>query len=229
MALKSLEEDSLNNPHQDTLGNNFSDLASAAVKKVLREELESKTVEDVKSPALNVDVGVLGNTGEFLRSQLYSMGHYVVCMKNIVANSKRMPAYERKAYAQMIIALTTGYKSVFGPEFGSLLVVGVTSVAKDLRSTRKHFDSFTDFLYSKAGVYNEALEKQMKIADRISSKLKVSESSKLRFFKKKKIARLRKSLSRKITKTATLQTKKSKYAKLADSLKHTADPYALRR
>jgi hypothetical protein len=127
----------------------------------------------------------------------------------------------------MLQALQKGYKQKYGQEVANLLMVGVTSVARDSQSARKHFDSLLGDIYSSADRCNIAAVRESTRVQNLSRELQAKEASVItRIFKKGEIRRIRARIDGKKGRIAKIERKKEGYISLAKSLKTVADPAA---
>ncbi|VVB76934.1 Uncharacterised protein [uncultured archaeon] len=196
-----------------------SSMVVNAIKNVVRSDWE------VSAKQGNVSIVLLNKIAEFMRNEMRSIDYEAICMRNIVANSKQMSKEDFHDYAYVLKALTKGYKVRFGPEFANLMLVGVTSVAKDPNSARKHLDNLVDNLYGKASVYDARLHKEIIKAGAMEVQLKSKESSIIaRIFKKNEISRLKAGLDKSRCRTVRIESRKAECVSLASNLKNMATP-----
>jgi hypothetical protein len=194
-----------------------------AIKKIVRENWESK----LKEKGTNLEI--LGKHVEFMTRELGSIGYETMCMQNIVSHTKHMSNAELLAYTHLVEALAIGYKSRFGWDFGGLLVAGVTSVSKDLRSVRKHFDYLVSYLSENSAVFDRAIEREMRNTDRLNFELSKKDSGILRFLRKKDILLLKSRIKAKQAKISRFKSRKERYSVLADTVKTRASqPYRMK-
>lgn len=183
-----------------------------AVRRVIRENWESK----LKERGNNLDI--LSGHVEFMNRELGSLGYETMCMQNVVANTKHMSKGEMIAYTRMLEALAIGYKAKFGPDFGGLLVAGATLVSKDARSMRKNFDYFMSHISRNSNVFENAIEKEVRIIEKLNYNLGRKETGILRFFRKRDILVLKRQIRVKREKISKFESKRIKYRLLSDTL-----------
>jgi hypothetical protein len=187
-----------------------------AIKRIVRENWESK----LKEKGTNLEI--LSKHAEFMTREFGSIGYETMCMQNVVSHTKHMSNAELLEYTRIVEALAIGYKSRFGWDFGGLLVAGATSVSKDLRSIRKHFDYLVTYLSQNSDVFDRAIEKEMKNTEELNSELMKKNSGIFKFFRKKDILFLKRRIRVKQVRIGRYQGKKEKYKTLADIVKARA-------
>jgi hypothetical protein len=183
-----------------------------AVKKIVRENWESK----VKEKGTNVDI--LSKHADFMNRQFGSMGYETMCMPHVVLNTKKMSRSEIIAYTRMLEALAIGYRDRFGSEFGGQMVAGATIVSKDVRGMRKLFDYFMLHISKNAFTFERAVDKEVRIIERLNYELGRKDSGLFKFFRKKDIAELKKRINIKRAKIGKFESKRMKYSVLSDAL-----------
>ena len=194
-------------------------MVSNVIKNVVRSDWE------VCAKKSNASIVLLNRISEFMRSEMNSMDYEALCMKNIAAHSQRMPKEDLKPYLCMLQALQKGYKQRYGQEVSNLLMVGVTSVARDSQSAKKHLDSLLGEIYVSVDKCNSAAVKESTRVQRMSRDLQSKEASVIsRIFKKGEIRRMKARIERRKGRISKIERKKDEYVGLANSLKTVADP-----
>jgi len=203
------------------LGKGVSSMVSNVIKNVVRDDWE------ISAKKGNASIVLLNKVSEFMRNEMNSMDYEAICMKNIAAHSQVMPREDLRNYIYTIQALETGYKRRYGPEVSNLLMVGVTSVARDPRSARKHLDSLLNDIYCSADACNAATIKESTRVQDLSRELQKKEANFIiRLLKKGEIVRIKSKIGGKKGKIDRIERKKEKYLDLAKTLKGMANPSA---
>jgi hypothetical protein len=184
-----------------------------AVKKIVRENWESK-IKDSKGT--NVDI--LGRHAEFMNREFGSLGYETMCMPNVVFNTKRMSRSEIIAYTRMLEALAMGYREKFGTEFGGMLVAGATLISKDVRTMKKNFDYFMLHLSKHSFAFERAIDKEVRMIERMNYELGRKDAGIFKFLRKKDIAELKMQIKAKRIKISRFETKRMKYSVLSEAL-----------
>ena len=188
-----------------------------AIKKIVRESWESK----LKEKGTTLDI--LNDHAEFMAREFGVMNYETLCMQNIAARAKHMSKGELAAYAHIVEALALGYKARFGPEFAEPLVAGVTLLAKDVKSARKHLDYFTSHVSGSADAYGRRIAREMERLELTKAEARKMDSGILRFFRKRVIARLGMRIRAANAKIEKLEGKRLGYARLAEETRERAD------
>ncbi len=199
-------------------GGSVSSMVSNVIKNVVRSDWE------VCAKKGSTSIVLLNKISEFMRNEM-SMDYEALCMKNIAAHSQAMPKEDLQQYISMLQALQTGYKTKYGQEVANLLMVGVTSVARDSQSAKKHFDSLLGSINGRAEAYNAAAVKESTKVQDLSRELEAKERSVItRIFKKGEIRTIRKRIGARKERIARIEKKKEKHVGLANTLKGMASP-----
>lgn len=194
-------------------------MVTNVIKNVVRDDWEMTAKRG------NASIVMLNKASEFMRREMNSMDYEAICMKNIVAHSQVMPKEDLKNYVCTIQALETGYKRKYGQEVANLLMVGVTSVARDPQSAKKHLDSLLSDIYCSANACNAATIRESTRVQDLSRELQRREASVLnRIFKRGEIVRIKSRIGGKKSRIVKIERKKEKYLDLADTIKGMASP-----
>lgn len=195
-----------------------SSMVTNVIKNVVRNDWEMSAKNG------NASIALLNKISEFMRSEM-SMDYEALCMKNIAAHSQAMPKEDLRQYVCMLQALQTGYKTKYGQEVANLLMVGVTSVARDSQSAKRHFDSLLSGIYGSAEAWNAAAVRESTKVQDLSRELQAREASIIsRIFKKGEIRSIRKRIGVRKGRIARMERKKEKRIGLADALKGMVSP-----
>ncbi len=212
MDFKQIDAPSSNVENPNKMSGEFSTLESSAIKKIVRENWESKLkVKGLDACDLDAHINFM--------KQLGLADYEVVCMGNIATHSKHMTKNEILAYTKFVEALGIGYQARFGPGFSSLLIAGVTLVSKDLRTIRGHFETFLGHISKNAGVYRGRMDREAKVIAYLNLQLLKKNSGFFRFIRKQEIEKLRKQIEAKKSRMGRFQKQKAKYDSISTSIK----------
>jgi len=195
----------------------FETIEAAAVKKIVRENWESK----LKKKGSSVDI--LNEHAEFMSKEIGAADYETLCMQNIAMRAKHMSMNELLVYTKTIEAVALGYKTRFGMDLGGLLVAGVTLMAKDVKSARNYLDYFNAHLIEDTNNYDRMIGRESRTIRRMDSKLRITNSGIFRFLRKKEIARLQSGIRKREIRISKLEARKSRYSTLATKVKSRAD------
>lgn len=210
--LKEIDASRLNSGANEQEGD-FSTIEASAVKKIVRESWEA----GLKDRGTSLDI--LNEHAAFMSREFSAIDYETLCMQSIAARAKHMSKGELLAYTKAIEALALGYKARFGTEFAGLLVAGITLVAKDVKSVRKHMDYFIGHLSKSAEAYEKMLAREVERLGRLDSKLKSRNSGILRFLRKREVDQLRKGISTRRARIGRFTGRKDRYSKLAEMVR----------
>ena len=193
-----------------------SSMVTNVIKNVVRNDWE------ICARKSNTSIVLLNKISEFMRNEM-TMDYEALCMKNIAAHSQQMPKEDLKQYVCMLQALQTGYRTKYGQEIANLLMVGVTSVARDSQAAKKHFDSLLSGIYGSADACNAAAVKESTKVQDLSRTLQAREASVIsRIFKKGEIRSIKKRIGARKGRIARIERRKEKHLDLANALKDMA-------
>lgn len=196
-------------------------MVTNVIKNIVRDDWEGSAKRG------NASIVLLNKISDFMRSEMGSMDYEAICMKNIAAHSQTMPKEDLKNYVYTLQALETGYKRRYGQELANLLMVGVTSVARDPQSAKKHLDSLLGGIYSSADACNAATVRESTRMQDLSRELQRREASIIsRLFKRHEIVRIKSKIGGKKSRIEKIERKKDKYLEMAEAIKSVANQSA---
>lgn len=207
----------INTARPSAQSDGFSTIEASAVKKIVREGWES----GLKERGTGLDI--LNDHVEFMSRELSAIDYETLCMQNIAARAKHMSKGELIAYTKTIEALALGYKSRFGVNFSGVMIAGVTSISKDVRALRKHFDYFITHLSEGTVKYERRIGRESGRIVSLDAELAKKNSGIFRFLRKGDIARLRSSIRARQVRIRKLESRKSRYVSLAERVKTKAN------
>jgi hypothetical protein len=196
-----------------------STLVSNAIKTVMRADMETRAGAEG-----GASIVMLNSLKDFLQREL-TIGIAAVCMQNVAANSKHMSREEFQAYARTLQALTMGYKTRFGKNLATVIMVGITAMARDSRSAGTYLNDMLGGLSTRANTYNARIQERSRKADDLSRTLTKKQSSIIaRIFGRGEIGLLTLGVSNHKEKITALEKRKAKCEKLASTIKGIANP-----
>jgi hypothetical protein len=187
------------------------------LKSVIRENWKERigTSEKLNKAMLNA----LDEHVNSMRVLLNTLDYEVLGMPNVVVNSKKMQRTEVAAYLAAIEAMAYGYTNLFGRELTNVIMIGLSYKAKDLNTASNYMGLLTNEVEKRAGSYTVKIGRESKSLERTSIQLRRAQSGLLRFFRGKKMIRLRKKIQKSSTSINRLKMKRSKYTDLLDGIK----------
>ncbi|MCL5100768.1 MAG: hypothetical protein M1122_02340 [Candidatus Marsarchaeota archaeon] len=189
-----------------------------------KEILDRVIKENWRGKAQNVDqsVAILDTHAAGMRKLLNTFDYEVLCMPNIILNSKNMTKTELSSYLSLLEALAIGYKHKLDNEFVNIFMTGLTLKARNAQSVTKYLDYFIQDMEKKANYYHTRADKEKGAADNIAVELEKREASLLKFLKKREIKSLRSRFKRKTLKARKFSTKEKTYASIISRVKIAA-------
>ncbi len=188
----------------------------AALKDIIRKRWEtelgsgkqqSKEVKDQLDSHVSNIKGILDN-----------YDYEIFCMPNIITNTRAMSRSEVKEYLKHMEALAVGYSLVFGDEMATLLLIGLTCKSRSVSSIAKYYGNFSSDINKKVVYYDRLLQKHSDFMSRVNYEIKVTESGFLRFFRKKKVIRLKTIAGKRANRIKLVEKKKSNYRTILSNM-----------
>ncbi|MHB1829782.1 MAG: hypothetical protein ACYCO0_00105 [Candidatus Micrarchaeaceae archaeon] len=171
-------------PHREAASEDF-------LKGIIRQnwhgQLDTADRKKGRQLAAEIDAHILN-----MRSLINAIDYEVFCIPNIVSHSKHMQAEELCRYLRLIESMAIGYSSTLGRDVASLAIIGLTSKAKSASSIEKHYNALSNEIESRLDRCGVMIEKRKRKVERLSAAIKVHQRSFLRFFRKGRIAYLKK-------------------------------------
>jgi hypothetical protein len=194
-------------------------LEKQALNKVVRDSWRNKL--DAKHDAKIADS--LNSHAANMRKVLGTFDYEVLCMPNIIANSKQMTRSELSQYLSMIEALAIGYKHMFENDFVSILMAGLTLKARNISSMSRYFDMFVKDIENKSSSYRKKAEKVGGSVEKLAVEIERMERSLIRrFFKKGEIRLLRAHLSSRSKRIYRFTEKERYYSNISSRVRGIA-------
>jgi len=115
------------------------------------------------------------------------LDYEIFCVPNIVSYSKHMQSEEFTRYLQHLEALAAGYSSMLGRDITGLVMIGMTSKARTVKSVERYHKMLYDEIDAKFIGYNTIIQKKKEHIDRLSLRVTKHRRSILGFFRRGKI------------------------------------------
>ncbi len=116
------------------------------------------------------------------------MDYELFCIPNIIAHAKHMSKDELYRYLKLMESVAVGYSSMHGRYITNLLMIGLTSKAKNLGGVEKYYRTVSGDIESRLTAYNAALEKRRARISRLSAAAKHHGSGIFGIFRRKRVA-----------------------------------------
>lgn len=182
------------------------------LRRVIKESWRGKMSDSEKG---NTQVlAVLDDHAFKMGKLLETLDYEILCMPNIIANSKHMSKNELIAYLAFLEAIATGYKYRYDNDFINIFMAGLTLKVRDLRSISKYFNYFVSRLEARLDYYRLKAEKEGANLKALTQQLAREEAGVLRIFKRGKIHLMRIVVSGKSRRVERLNKHTSRYNRM---------------
>lgn len=191
------------------------------LRRIIKESWRGNLGEVDKSNGQTL--ALLDDHATRMEKILQTLDYEVLCMPNVISNSRRMTRRELNAYLACLEALAIGYKYRFDNDFVNIFLAGLVLKAKDLGGVRKCISLFIKELETRAEYYKARSERHGKGAELLTSQINKRRSSLLRFFKRGEILVLNRRLTRRNMLIKKFSGKADKYAGIVVKVKGVAN------
>lgn len=193
------------------------------MKNVVRQHWETKleAIDKTKSKEVAAVIDAHLNNLTPLVDQL---DYEIFCIPNIVSHSKHITKDELSVYLRYIESLAMGYSSTLGKELTSLVLIGLTSKARNMASAQKYYTTLSEAIDAQAKVYESKIGKRKRRVVVISSRMQKYNSSLLRLFRQGKIKALGRKLNLTTREIEALTLKLQTFSNIKASMKERAAP-----
>lgn len=148
--------------------------------------------------------------------------YQMYCVPHIVSHSKHIGNKEEfTEYLRLIESMAVGYSALLSKEMTSFALIGLTAKARDVKSIEKYYRLLTNDIQSKIVFYESGLSRKRKRIVILSNRIQRHRRSLLRFFRKRRIARLGKKISLNEKQIEELENDFKRYRDLHERMKVT--------
>ncbi|MEM0201284.1 MAG: hypothetical protein QXD23_02660, partial [Candidatus Micrarchaeaceae archaeon] len=147
-----------------------SSFEGEALRRVIKETWRGKLLEN-SDPKSAISLQLLDEHVAKMEVLLKNLDYEAICMQNIISNSKHMTTPELRSYLTFIEKLAVGYQNIFTPEITDIILIGLTSKARDLRSIKKYHELLIYGIENKVNSYGTRINKEEKALNQIAHEL----------------------------------------------------------
>ena len=188
-------------------------------KKVVKDSWRSNLVEGKSDPKNLQTIQLLDEHSAKMEMLLKNLDYEAICMQNIISNSKHMSIPELKNYLTLIEKLAVGYQHIFTSDITDIILIGLTSKARDLKSIKKYHESLLSGIESNLNSYNGKSSKEEKMLNQIAMELHKRNKGVFKFLRKGEIKLLEKIITSKKRRIVKYTKRISTYSSLISKLK----------
>jgi hypothetical protein len=197
---------SVNENNRHSANDTEKSIDNAILMNVVRQHWENKLegMDMMKSRHVSSEIDLhLSN----INGIIDKLDYEVYCVPSIVSHSKHMQTNEFREYLRLIESMAIGYSAVFGKDITGLILIGLTSKARNVGSAEAYFAGLSDRLSSKLKIYDALIKKHKEDSDSLSREFIRHKSSIFRFIRKKHIYELKSRMDAKAKKLRKLNNK----------------------
>lgn len=154
-----------------------------------------------------------------MRRILSSYEYEIASMPIVVANTARMSREERKQYLAHLEAIALGSTHLFGPEFASVMMLGMPKKARDHHSASRYTSLLLKKLEKRQNHYRVRISKEGESMQNASARLILHSSSIFRFFRKSKITSLKRIIEIRSSRIRKFETRADRYSYLLQKVR----------
>ncbi len=186
------------------------------MRRIIKESWR-KTLPEIQRN--NGTEEVLDSHASRMGQMLNNYDYEAICMQNVIANTKHMNMGELKAYLSTIERLAAGYQQRVGDELANVIIIGITTKAKDLQIAQRYYQTLVSGVERVLSRSVAASEQEAKSLRTFSAILYSKETSIFRFFKKGEIGLLRSVVATKRRRITKLSRRIERYARVSHRAK----------
>ncbi|MGC8479116.1 MAG: hypothetical protein ACP5M9_00390 [Candidatus Micrarchaeia archaeon] len=198
--------------------NRVNTFEEEAMRKVIKESWRGKLLDN-SEPKTAGTLQLLDEHAAKMEVLLKNLDYEAICMQNIIINSKHMSLPELRSYLLFIEKLAVGYQSIFTPDITDIILIGLTSKARDLRSIKKYHESLISGVEKNVVKYSSRISKEEKALNQIAAELNKKNRGIFKFLRKGEIRIMQRIITSKKRKLSKYNNKSKKYLQLVSKLK----------
>ena len=206
---------------KDSLGHQVKitfDANSNFFKNVVRQHWEGKLATMDKTKSKHVAAEIESHLSK-MNPHIDKLDYEIFCVPNIIAHSKHITKEELQDYLKLLESLAVGYSSTLGRELTSLVLIGLTSKARNSASAERYYKSLTGYVQGRVTRYESAIDRKRKRVHGLSMLLQREQSSLLRLFRRRRIQVLSKKIDVNIKDIEALTMKLQTYSNVSVSMR----------
>ncbi len=185
-------------------------------KDVIRESWKERVAQKRTGSEL---MSELDEHAVSMRKLLNTYDYEIASMPVVVANSAHMNRAERREYLSNLEAIAIGYGNLLGPELTNIIMLGLPRKAKDNRAVSRYTSLLLKELEKRHGACSRRVSVEGRAAERATARLIAHGSSIFRFFRRRRIATLKRVVERRSSRIKKLETRAQRYAYLLERVK----------
>lgn len=178
-------------------------------RKIVRENWKNKISESSSNPKAT---HLLDEHAARMESIFGTLEYGVLCMPNIISNSKKMSEKELSVYLSSLEAIGIGYKYRFNSELTGILLAGLALKARDANSILNHLNGLTTSLEKKCQHYGRIADREIMSLESLTAELEKKDSGMFRFFRRGEVAIIKRLIEAKSGKIKRISRKREKYS-----------------
>ncbi len=147
------------------------------------------------------------------------LDYELFCIPHIISHSKHMAKEDLYKYLGLVESIAVGYSSIHGKMITSLLMIGLTSKAKNFGGAEKYYNAVSGDIESKLSTFNRFIERKNARIDRLSSLAARHNRGIFRIFRRKRVASINRRITRSRKRIEMLKKSASSISDIQRSMK----------
>ncbi len=197
----------------------ISSFETDILRKVIKDSWRGKLLSDKTEPKSAATVELLDEHAAKMEVLLKNLDYEAICMQNIISNSKHMSIPELRSYLMFIEKLAIGYQHIFTTDITDIILIGLTSKARDLKSIKKYHESLVGGIEKNLSRYTGRSSKEEKALNQIAAELHKKNKGVFKFLRKGEITLMQKAINSKRRKLTRYTKRINGYSMLISRLK----------
>ncbi len=194
------------------------DSSSTFFRNVVRQHWEGKLASLDKAKSKHVAAEIDNHLAN-MNPLVDKLDYEIFCVPNIIAHSKHISKDEFRDYLKLLESMALGYSSTLGRDLTSLVLIGLTSKARNPASAEKYFKALSSDVQSKVYRYESAITRKRKKVYGLSRVLQKEQKGILRFLRRRRISAVNKRIEYRIKEIEGLNLKLQTFMNVSAGMK----------
>ncbi len=189
------------------------------LRKVVKDSWRGKLLDEKTEPHGSATIQLLDEHAARMEVLLKNLDYEAICMQNIIGNSKHMSIPELRSYLAFIEKLAVGYQHIFTTDITDIILIGLTSKARDLKSIKKYHEKLVSGIEKNLTTYTSKSSKEERVLNQIATELHKKNKGIFKFMRKGEITLMQKVINSKKRKLNRYSKRINNYSQLISKLK----------
>ena len=189
------------------------------MRKVIKESWRGKLLDQKAEPSSVATIQLLDEHAAKMEVLLKNLDYEAICMQNIIGNAKHMSVPELRSYLIFIEKLAVGYQHIFTSDITDIILIGLTSKARDLKTIKKYHESLISGIEKSLSKYTKKSSKEEQLLNEVATELHKKNRGVFKFLRKGEISLMQRVLKSKKKKLTKYSKRIGNYSLLISKLK----------